>query len=616
VVARDAGALHIESHVVRYRVARGGNGHAMRSALDEALTGSLVHRLRTATLPGDAEGVWRIRRLDVRTSVAASSTPGRVANLLAAAVAAALERTLERGSDGDGVLWYPDRAAFLARFLVDCADGRAAGRWQYGEFGDLTGASSSAAIRDAVSREPGTAIDAMVRLGPADLRRLLRHLAPPDSDAVLDALARVTAPDAGDPAPLVVGALRRLLDRSALPHEAHAAALAVFLEVARHDGSPPSARTAPRARESARLAAALRAGRPEEAERLGEALAVGAWRAVGAHEMGRLSELVAWPADARRDAVGLLVRARSGAPGRVPGPPPSLMATDLGGMFLLLPLLEEFPLRSATASWPGLDGMDGCRLADYLAVIGALGADRGAAAVLDPMLRLALGVPPEIDAEAIARWSRGVPPIAIVRANRGFVAGLRRLGTAAGAVTIAPQGERVVAVDGRRGIWLGTAPPAPASIRDLVASIEAGLGEPAAVAGSEAWIEACLQPERAHPDPPDSWLLARLEEQARYAALGPPFDLAPAVRDMLMLGAQALGRDLAWRLPGLTRSSLPYLWENVLSFPATVSVEPDRFVVRMGDPPFHVVLSLAGMNRRTFLLDATGDSEWVLTRER
>jgi hypothetical protein len=615
-VAQHADTMHVRRHLVRYRVAEGRTAPPARASLDGALIASLADRMAAVRLPGGDQGVWLIRRLDVKASVGSSWATDRVAQALAAGAAGALARTLERGADGDAVLWFPDRAAFLARFLLDLADGRAAGRWEYGEFEEVAGRATSVAIRAVVAREPGTAVDAMVRLTQADLRRLLARLAPPDADAVLGALATAAVPAAGDPASLVVDALGRSLRRAALPDEPHAAALAVFLDVARQGGSAPPTGTEARAREVVRLAAILRATAPEEAEGLARALAGGDWRAVGGPEMSRLAELVAWPADARREAVRLLVQARGGAPDRATGRRPPSLQTDLGGMFLLLPLLEELPWREATAGWPDRDGVDPVRLAQYLAVIVALGADRNAAAALDQVLRLALGIPPEAGAPAIAAWTRAIEPGTIRRSTEAFIGELRRLGKVSGAVTVAPLQDGVVAVDGARGIWLGTAPAAPASIRHLVASIDLALGRPAAITGSEAWIEACLEPARSRPDPIDQRLLDRLDEQARYATLGPPFDLAPEIRGMLTLAAQALGRELAWRLPGFSRSSLAYLSEHVLSFGATVVVEPTRYVVRVGDPPLHLVLSLAGMNRRRFRLDATGDREWVLTQAR
>ncbi len=607
-VERRADTLRIHRHLVRWRVARGGVPPA-RSSLDE----HLAEGLAAMAIPGGHDGVWLIRRLDVGSSVGAWWTPTSIARAVAAETAGALERVFSRGADGDLVRWFPSRAAFLGRFLVDCADGRARGRWEYAEF-EPGAHTPSGAMRAAVAREPGTGLDALVGLSHGDLRRVLDVLEPPDAAAVLAGLAGVTGPHAADPAPLVVAALDRLLQRTILS-EARAAALAVFLDVAREGGSAPPTGTGSRAREVVGLMAILRGATAREAADLAAGVAGGRWREVGAHVLSRVPELVGWPPDARGAAVRLLMQARTGEPQPARGPQAPLLATSLGGMFLLLPLLEELPWEAMTAGWPDLDGIAPSLLARFLALVGTLGADRNSVAVLDPVLRLALGLPPALGVPGINGWSRSIGPGATRGSTEAFVGGLSRAGKVSGAVTVAPLGDGVVAVDGARGIWLGTAPAAPGSIRALIGSIDAAIGESVAVAGSEAWIEACLPPGRAQPEPIEPRLLMRLGAQARHCALGGPVDLAPAVRDRFLVAAQALGRELAWRLPGFSRSSLPYLSDNVLTFGATVEAEPARFVVRVGDPPLHLLLSLAGLNRRRFHLDATGDREWVLTRE-
>src|SRR6266540_2043939 len=136
-------------------------------------------------------------------------------------------------------------------------------------------------------------------------------------------------------------------------------------------------------------------------------------------------------------------------------------------MFLLLPLLEELPWEAMTAGWPDLDGIAPSLLARFLALVGTLGADRNSVAVLDPVLRLALGLPPALGVPGINGWSRSIGP----GATRG-------------------------------------------STGALIGSIDAAIGESVAVAGSEAWIEACLPPGRAQPEPIEPRLLMRLGAQA------------------------------------------------------------------------------------------------------
>jgi hypothetical protein len=605
--------LHVRRHQVRYRVAKGTLRPPAFGAQHEALQTSLGERL-SAGFPRGDKSVWLIRRLDVRVSVGASSTPLGIARAVAAAVTGALARTFEEGADGANVMRFPDRATFIGRLLSDCARGRAARRWEYGEFGEILDGPASIAVRSIAATEPGTALDALIRMAAGDLRVVLASLSSEDAGAVLESLRGAPGSSRGEPAHDVVEALKVLLARSELPSEPGPAAVALFLEVARSMGGQPAVGTDARAKEVARLAQALRTATPEESRKLAGALAEGDWQRVGAQALGELTELVSWPSAIRGEAVCCLSERLSGE--SAPDHPIDHMTTDLGGMFLLLPLIGEFPWTAATATWPHLGAADPSRLLQYLTLVAALGRDRSPAAAGDAVLRLALGLPAEVGVRSIYAWTRGVSEEAARRSAHLMTEHLHRLGKVSGEVTLAPLADGVVAVDSARGIWLGAAPADPESIRSLIASIDAALDRPAAVAASEPWIEACIDPGRIPPPPIDERFLIRLDESVHYATVGAPFELVPAVRDMVMIAAQTLGRELAWRLPGFSTSTLPYLWDNFLTFAAEISFEPRQIIVHVGDPPLHLVLSLAGLNRRRFHLDTTGEREWVLTQRR
>ena len=96
-------------------------GHSSR-----ALTEALAAQLALAAPQVPAEGVWRIRRLDVRTAIAPAWSEREIARAVAVAVVHALTRTIAIGADGEHAVWFPDRASFLARYLVDCANERGA----------------------------------------------------------------------------------------------------------------------------------------------------------------------------------------------------------------------------------------------------------------------------------------------------------------------------------------------------------------------------------------------------------------------------------------------------------------------------------------------------------
>jgi hypothetical protein len=605
--------LRVRRHQVLYRVAKGSSRPPAFGAQHETLQTSVGERL-SAGLPSGDKSVWLIRRLDVRVSVGASSTPRGIAKAVAAAVAGALARTFEEGADGANVMRFPDRATFIGCLLSDCARDRAARRWEYREFGDLPERPASTAIRSIAATEPGTALDALMRMAAGDLRVVLASLSPEDAGAVLESLRGDSGSRGADPTHGVVEALRDLLARSELPNEPRPVALSLFLEVARMTGRRPPVGTDARAREVTQLAAALRTATPEESRKLAGALAEGDWHRVDAHTLAGLTELMSWPSAIRREAVHYLSEALAGESAQ--DQRSDHMTTDLGGMFLLLPLLDEFPWTTATAASPSSGAADPSRLLQYLTLLAVLGRDRNRVAASDPVLRLALGLPAEVGARSIYRWAEGVSEEAARRSAQLMTEHLHRLGKVSGEVTLAPLADGVVAVDGARGIWLGTAPGDPASIRTLIASIDASIEGPVGVAASEPWIEACIDPGRRHPGPIDERFLTRLDESANHATVGAPFELPPAVRDMVMIAAQTLGRELAWRLPGFSTSTLPYLWDNFLSFAAEISFEPRQIVVHVSDPPLHLVLSLAGLNRRHFHLDATGAREWVMTQQR
>src|SRR5918995_2724923 len=219
--------LHIGRQQVHYRVARGSARPPALGVQYEALQASLGERLSAGSPAGD-KSVWLIRRLDVRVSVGVSTTPRAIAKAVAVAVAGALERTFEEGADGDNVKRFPDRAAYLARLLVDCARGRAADRWEYSGFGKITDRPGSTAIRSIVAIEPDVALDALMRMGPADLRVVLTSLSPADAGAVLESFGTAPGSSRTDPFEAVVEALAVLLARSEWPTSQGPAALTLF----------------------------------------------------------------------------------------------------------------------------------------------------------------------------------------------------------------------------------------------------------------------------------------------------------------------------------------------------------------------------------------------------
>ncbi|MDT4939762.1 MAG: hypothetical protein QOG80_3433, partial [Pseudonocardiales bacterium] len=93
---------------------------------------------------------------------------------------------------------------------------------------------------------------------------------------------------------------------------------------------------------------------------------------------------------------------------------------------------------------------------------------------------------------------------------------------------------------------------------------------------------------------------------------GLPPEAASAVRTV----SAALLREFACRLPGMATASIAHLRRNVLALDAHVTIDEQRVVAELGHPPLNLLLSLTGMNRRTYTLPATGTRLWTITTQR
>jgi len=83
-----------------------------------------------------------------------------------------------------------------------------------------------------------------------------------------------------------------------------------------------------------------------------------------------------------------------------------------------------------------------------------------------------------------------------------------------------------------------------------------------------------------------------------------PAALRSSQRSELTFGvaARALLRNFSGRLMGFSQSGLEYLFGNFLDVPASVQTSSGQSIVRVGRPPLHIVLNLAGMNRQSYTL--------------
>jgi hypothetical protein len=613
----------------------------VKAALDASITGGLSRTLG-AMLSGmfsDSDpGVWLIRRLPIDLDVNVAWEWEALRRALAERVAGALADTIRSGADGQNVLWFPDRAAYLASFLGDRADGRGE-QWYYEPFAGLRPLAVSAALRTAVCDEPQTGAIALLRLGPDALRRVLAALNVQDAGRVLEVLAG-DAP-AGDPARCLESAWTAWqgLLRTPLDGADARDALRLYLVSSAGGTAGPALRAAALA--LVRLTRRLDAAGPAEGARLLSALAgddlAALYLATGTADAEALAPLRAAPPEWLRE-VGqvLLARCRPAAAAAPAAPGP--IGTPFGGAFLLLPLLDELPLAEATDGWPDAGDTPAATLARFLVLIKYCGSARAADAFRDPLLRDLLRIAPAVSAETLGEWQAHLS----VADRRRFLDTLEAWHAERGAVLLESQflvrggteGRPIaVLLDGVRGVWRRVGCYSRGRPAQVVRRFRAALGrvrpgnllvsdteflEPLRAACRDQRVVALgehIPEEGTGGAAAVHEILSRLDrlpDDLAFLPLPPAVGISGALDRTLSVAAQGLLRSFAWKLPGFGRAHLSYLFENFLDLPASLEDQPARRVICLGRPPLDLVLNMTGINRDTYRLGWLDDKPFAL----
>src|SRR6185295_36587 len=141
-IGRLHGRCHAAPSAAGARDARDRTERAARTHLPAALQSAFG-----AWLDGSDDSVWIVRRLDLSILAAPDAPADALAAAMAAALARALSATLIGDGDGANAIRFDSRASYLARFVVDTAEGTAGRRWYYAPFGGLAALPAAAAIR-------------------------------------------------------------------------------------------------------------------------------------------------------------------------------------------------------------------------------------------------------------------------------------------------------------------------------------------------------------------------------------------------------------------------------------------------------------------------------------
>jgi hypothetical protein len=386
----------------------------LKARLDDAIAAPALQEslplVLSPLLPANDESVFIIRRLDFNVDVNAAWERDQLTRVIVAQLVRQLGVSLSEQEDGGNVLRFANRATYLARFLLDLARGAAWGRWYYESFAGLRLLTTSAALRSAICDRPATGREALLLLTPSELKSVLHALTRQDVRRVFD---RTAETDAG------VGQFECFQ----LAWEAWAyvvadfktsddwlLALSLFLSASREheEASGPALKTASIALVS--LARSLMESSPEQRQRVLAALArndLAALYVAARASAETLAPLLSCPPEWVANVAAILL----GGEEQPATDTPVVAArrdTSFGGIFLLLPLLDELPLAAATDSWPDLDDSTAAALVRFLVLVKCCGAQHGQRVFYDPLLRDLMLIPNEVTPAAIGEWSTRV----------------------------------------------------------------------------------------------------------------------------------------------------------------------------------------------------------------
>jgi hypothetical protein len=588
-----------------------------RRMCENAIAATLSARLATAlnaSLPASDPSLWFIRRLEVDFAVNTGMSPPALAQVWAKEIASGLAGALQ--IEDDEAVHFPDRATYLAHFLLDLAEGSAWDKWYYELFDGLRMLSISAALRTAICDSAETGLRTLCSLDEAGCNAVLRKINASDASRILDALGNVGVASDGTDCFTEIGERWQAMARIAAREEERRALL-LFLSVTRNKPALAGLTLSDAARAISRLARLLQESSAND-ERLLEAL-----RRRELDKLYRLAGLKHAP------VLGPLLRCSSGCLDsllqRITGGPikdpvtrQETRFTAFGGAFMLLPILDQFPLHEATHGWPDLESVNAVALVRFLLLAKCFGRIRASGCLNDSLIRDRMRIPPQLTPIMVRSWLTGISS----ENTRTFLAAISQWHVETGAIkaeefTVLPVAQKgapaVVVMDGARGLWLSALrQPENAvhpcdSFSEVPAPAKVFCHESLMPAASKSFPHAHIEALPATAAPSVSRDMAYLTLPREYGR--PDADLA------LSVAAQGVVRLFSSKLPGFARSSMDYLSTNFLDCSGAVQEKSKQRVVFLSRPALHMVLGMAGLNRCAYRLSWLDEKPWAIFPE-
>jgi hypothetical protein len=589
-------ALHVERFRCQYLIpADHPSPEGVRARLDSAIQKGLPYNLAALLdrlAPASDPGIWLIRKVEVDLSVNMTWEFERMAEQWAFSIARKLAYILQGDGGDPDALYFPDRPAYLARFMLDLVKGSAWGCWYYTAFEGLRLLPLSAVLRTTVCEDPSTGIRALLRMDAASTVQVVQSMNASDARSVLAIFLGKESSGLSVPEPRE-GLLHYVEALRGLTGQGGGAASIEELRrsVEMSDWTAAYLQSADQRAEAGKISSSARRNDPAVKEQL---------RPLGG--------------DRAQTTTGMEAR-----------------FTPFGGGFFRLPMLASLKLDEIAGAWPAAGEASAGIALRFTLLLKCLGQANARRAARDNLLRDLLAVPPALDEGILKNWQLKLSPEQL----RGLLSAVRE-------AYRAPR-------EPEQREWLLLRLPRPG--RPVALLLDKNLGRWRFAVGISSngrsglaeqlssWLSA-LAPEdivfcesSLHPFVPSEWkgeqimlLNCDLSRGAQVSAGGPssesefPIHLDQLRTDLdyltlptemrgpsrvdlaLSMAAQNLLRAFAQRLPGFSHSGLPYLYANFLHFPASLRDEGERWLVGLGQPPLALILNITGLARATYCL--------------
>lgn len=408
------GRLRADCDVTGTPEAAAAVGERATRALRDHLPIALRSRF-AAQLDGADESVWIVRRLEVGLAVASDAPADALASLAAASMGHALDRVLRDDGDGVNAIRFSSATAFMAQFVSDVAVRDPWSRWYYAPLAGWKLLPRSAAIRSALTQDPGRGRAVLRSLDDEMLASVTAALTSLDERAVLASLSRESGARGTLPPieAVLPGCIQALSARMT-------AGRALFALV--RSTGPATPATVPMIDSIFDAVDAARGWRhpAEGTDSIVAALRVRLPAVEPAQLFAAARSLIARLAGHEQSAAS-----EDGESTR--------MLTRFGGLTLLLRDLDGLPWDAWTSGWPSMRATPAARVYRWLVLGMCSGRPHVADVLADSTWRVLAGIPRETTPEDVASWiadvglarwrglSRSLPTVALTRSGRAWL---------------------------------------------------------------------------------------------------------------------------------------------------------------------------------------------------